>query len=167
MMNKGSYQPRRKAGLSLGTIFFLLGLCVVPALALRRLAGVFDFRWMLGYVVFISVAAFFLYRHDKKRAESGGWRTPESTLHFTELLGGWPGAFLAQRMFRHKTSKTSYQVMFWLIVAVHEFAAFDFLQDWQYSRKALALLHLLMESANRAYFQSSAARISSFFTRSV
>ena len=35
------------------------------------------------------------------------------------LLGGWPGAFLAQRYFRHKTQKVSFQIVSWLIVALH------------------------------------------------
>lgn len=42
-------------------------------------------------------------------AERGRWRTPENTLHVAELLGGWPGALVAQQLFRHKTRKISYQ----------------------------------------------------------
>jgi hypothetical protein len=41
------------------------------------------------------------------------WRTPEKVLHASELLGGWPGALLAQQLFRHKTRKVSYQLVFW------------------------------------------------------
>ena len=51
-----------------------------------------------------------MYADDKQRAASGAWRVPESSLHLAELLGGWPGAFLAQRWLRHKCSKASYQV---------------------------------------------------------
>jgi uncharacterized membrane protein YsdA (DUF1294 family) len=83
---------------------------------------------------------YLLYRHDKKRAESGGWRTPESTLHSAELLGGWPVAFVAQRTLRHKISKVSYQIVFWLIVTLHQIASFDFLQGWTYARKVLLLV---------------------------
>jgi uncharacterized membrane protein YsdA (DUF1294 family) len=36
-----------------------------------------------------------------------------------ELVGGWPGALLAQQVFRHKTRKLSYQVVFWTIVVLH------------------------------------------------
>jgi len=39
-------------------------------------------------------------------------------LHLLGLLGGTPGAFIAMRMFHHKTSKQSFQTMFWLTVAV-------------------------------------------------
>lgn len=66
-----------------------------------------------------SAVAFGLYWYDKHQAKTGQWRTPEKVLHGVELLGGWPGALVAQQVFRHKTRKVSYQVVFWLIVAVH------------------------------------------------
>ncbi|MGE6385812.1 DUF1294 domain-containing protein [Pseudomonas sp. NPDC078416] len=68
----------------------------------------------------MSVIAFALYGYDKKQARQDGQRTPEKLLHATELLGGWPGALLAQQVFRHKTRKFSYQLVFWLIVLLHE-----------------------------------------------
>ena len=60
-----------------------------------------------------SVAAFMAYRGDKAAAMRGGRRTPEATLHLLGLIGGWPGALLAQRILRHKTRKLSFQVPFW------------------------------------------------------
>ena len=36
-----------------------------------------------------------------------------------ELLGGWAGGWLGQRVWRHKTQKTSYRVVFWLIGVLH------------------------------------------------
>ena len=74
---------------------------------------------LLGYGV-VSVVAFFLYWSDKRRACTGGWRIPENILHGVELAGGWPGALIAQQVFRHKTRKVSYQVLFWVIVLLHE-----------------------------------------------
>jgi uncharacterized membrane protein YsdA (DUF1294 family) len=120
-------------------IIFVLLLLALPTFAILRLARIFDLRVALGYAILISVVTYLLYRHDKKRAQSGGWRIPESTLHIVELLGGWPGAFIAQRALRHKTSKRSYQVTFWAIISLYEFASFDFIQDWHYSKKLLLL----------------------------
>ncbi|HEU5072003.1 MAG TPA: DUF1294 domain-containing protein [Verrucomicrobiae bacterium] len=76
--------------------------------------------------------AYWIYARDKRRAEAGEWRVPEARLHFLDLLGGWPGGFLAQRRLRHKCSKGSYQFMFWLIVLAWQFAACDSLQSWQF-----------------------------------
>ena len=72
----------------------------------------------IGYAVMstITVVAYYL---DKRAARLGQPRTREITLHVLELLGGWPGALLAQRLFRHKNAKIGYQVVFWLIVAAH------------------------------------------------
>jgi uncharacterized membrane protein YsdA (DUF1294 family) len=130
---------RRHSNFSFTALFFLLVLLFVPSLAMLRLTQTLGVQLVLGYAALISLVAFFTYRHDKKQAQAEGWRTPESTLHFLELLGGWPGAFLAQRALRHKSSKTSYQIAFWAIVALHEFVSFDFLHGWQYSKQAILL----------------------------
>ncbi|MCC4603546.1 DUF1294 domain-containing protein [Xanthomonas campestris pv. badrii] len=61
-----------------------------------------------------SIAALIAYRLDKSAARRGQRRTPEATLHAIALLGGWPGALLAQSLFRHKTVKTSFQIAFWV-----------------------------------------------------
>jgi uncharacterized membrane protein YsdA (DUF1294 family) len=66
-----------------------------------------------------STAAVIAYGLDKSAAESGAWRTRERTLHVLALLGGWPGALVAQRMFRHKSRKLSFQVAFWVTVALN------------------------------------------------
>jgi uncharacterized membrane protein YsdA (DUF1294 family)/cold shock CspA family protein len=67
----------------------------------------------------MSVVAFLAYGLDKSAARSNRWRTQESSLHLLELLCGWPGALIAQGSFRHKTRKTSFQVAFWLVVALN------------------------------------------------
>ncbi len=61
----------------------------------------------------------YLARLDKQLARSGGRRIPEIKLLFIALMGGWPGAFAAQRMFRHKTRKVSFQTAFWKTVVFH------------------------------------------------
>ncbi|PPU76771.1 DNA-binding protein [Xanthomonas cucurbitae] len=60
-----------------------------------------------------SIAALIAYRLDKTSATRGQRRTPEAALHAIALLGGWPGAVLAQSLFRHKTAKISFQIAFW------------------------------------------------------
>lgn len=66
-----------------------------------------------------SLCALMVYAEDKWRAQRQCWRVPEFCLHMWELLGGWPGALVAQRLFRHKRSKLSYQIVFWLAVAAN------------------------------------------------
>ena len=66
-----------------------------------------------------SAAAFIAYRIDKSAALANAWRTPESTLHLIALIGGWPGALIAQRVFHHKSRKLSFQLVFWTTVALN------------------------------------------------
>ena len=35
------------------------------------------------------------------------------------MLGGWPGALIGQKKLHHKCSKVSYQVEFWIVVALN------------------------------------------------
>jgi uncharacterized membrane protein YsdA (DUF1294 family)/cold shock CspA family protein len=67
----------------------------------------------------LSVITFVMYGIDKAAAGKGRRRTSEATLQFAGLLGGWPGALVAQRLFRHKTRKQPFQVIFWCGVVVN------------------------------------------------
>ena len=69
--------------------------------------------------VLCSVISYVMYCLDKAAASKGYRRTPESTLHFVDLIGGWPGGLVAQHQFRHKTVKVSFQFAFWLTVLVN------------------------------------------------
>lgn len=66
-----------------------------------------------------SLTCFVAYAIDKSAARANSWRTPESTLLVLGLVGGWPGALLAQQWLRHKTSKESFQRKFQLTVALN------------------------------------------------
>jgi uncharacterized membrane protein YsdA (DUF1294 family) len=66
-----------------------------------------------------SVAAVIAYAVDKSAAQRGAWRTRETTLHLLALMGGWPGALVAQHLFRHKSRKPSFQLAFRATVAVN------------------------------------------------
>ena len=69
--------------------------------------------------VLMSLVTFVAYWVDKRRARQGRRRIPERTLHRLELLGGWPGGLVAQRVVRHKRRKRSYMLRFWGVVGVH------------------------------------------------
>ncbi|RYF30007.1 MAG: DUF1294 domain-containing protein [Comamonadaceae bacterium] len=75
--------------------------------------------WVLGVLLAINVVTFFAYMFDKSAAERSARRTPENTLHTYALIGGWPGARLAQQMFRHKSSKESFQAVYAVTVVLN------------------------------------------------
>lgn len=88
--------------------------------------------WLLYATLLLvfSCLCFAMYGYDKWRAKREGWRVPEKTLQWLALLGGWPGAWLGQQVFRHKTRKRVFQAVFWCIVAVHLLGMLSWLWLW-------------------------------------
>ncbi|MGV0952292.1 MAG: DUF1294 domain-containing protein [Azonexus sp.] len=74
---------------------------------------------VLGLYVGASVVTFIAYAVDKSAARKDRWRTQESTLHLMSLIGGWPGALVAQNRLRHKSRKASFQLVFWATVLLN------------------------------------------------
>jgi uncharacterized membrane protein YsdA (DUF1294 family) len=100
-----------------------------------------------GYFVAVIVFTYVLYAADKSYARSGAWRIPENILHIAELMGGWPGGFIAQRRLRHKCSKAGYLIAFWAIVFVHQVVALDFILDGALGRKAVMVFSKFWQGA--------------------
>ena len=75
--------------------------------------------WMhplISYFIAINITTFLLYGYDKSISSTKKVRVPERTLHKLVLLGGSPAGLFAQRLFRHKTLKGSFQAIYWIIV---------------------------------------------------
>ena len=87
----------------------------------RKALNSFPLPLLLTFTVYAlaSGAAFVAYAWDKAQARRNGRRVPEGTLHLLALLGGWPGALVAARLFRHKSSKLSFRVVCAAIVLLH------------------------------------------------
>lgn len=138
MINPKPTNSRRAnggAGIAAVRLLVLVGLLVLPVIAVCR-RGV-EFQWVAVYGLVLNAIVYWVYAIDKRRAEQGEWRVPEASLHLLELLGGWPGAWLAQRRLRHKCSKSSYQFVFCLIILIYQFVAVDSLLNWQLSHNVL------------------------------
>lgn len=80
--------------------------------------------FLVFHLVFINLVTFIAYGVDKSSAQSRRWRIPESNLHTLEFLGGWAGALLGQKIFRHKTKKKSYQLFFWAMMVAEAILIF-------------------------------------------
>ena len=73
---------------------------------------------LVVHFIFINIFTFLAYWKDKRAAINGEWRIPEKDLHILELLGGWSGALLGQKILHHKNRKQTYQMVFWLVPLV-------------------------------------------------
>ena len=71
------------------------------------------------YFVLINFITWHVWVDDKRRASRRDRRTPENTLLWLSLLGGWPGALMAAKQFRHKTAKRAFLSRFWPLVALN------------------------------------------------
>lgn len=107
-------QPR----INWSTLDFLaiLGFAVVFALI--------EIKWHVPHWIALlylgtSLISIFVYAADKAAAKAKHWRVSENNLLLLGLVGGWPGAIIAQQVFRHKSSKQSFRSAFWLSVVVN------------------------------------------------
>ena len=75
------------------------------------------------YISLLSGITFLYYAWDKRKAVQSNRkqvsRIPERHLHLCALLGGWPGALVAQQTLRHKSQKRVFIVILWLCIAVN------------------------------------------------
>jgi len=105
------------------------GLCVAAGLSLLL--------WRAGLtplyagLIAVNVVTVALYGYDKRQAVIGRMRVPEVILHFAALLGGSPGAIVAQGLFRHKTRKRGFRIVFAAIVLLQAAAIYGY---WRWVR---------------------------------
>ena len=88
-----------------------------------------------------SLVTYLVYAIDKKAARKGAWRIPEAQLHLLALIGGWPGALIAQQTLRHKSKKTSFRFVFWITVFLNAAGTV-----WLLSPEGISRLNALVDA---------------------
>ncbi|PCI30160.1 MAG: hypothetical protein COB67_02425 [SAR324 cluster bacterium] len=92
--------------------------------------------FILIYMFVINLTTFLTFGYDKSQSRiQGSSRVSEKTLFSLSFIGGSLGGFIAQKYFRHKTKKLSFQVIFWVIVffqiiSLFIWWKFEFLRLW-------------------------------------
>lgn len=117
---RGQIDPRKKAAL-IDLCCLLVAVLFFATISWLVIHHVLPLPVIVIYI-FFSFLAFFTYKFDKDAAEYNQRRIPEKRLHLLSLLGGWPGALLAQRFFHHKSKKVSFQAIFWATVTFNTVA---------------------------------------------
>lgn len=99
--------------------FLLFGLVTVGlASAAAALLWWLGLDLLLSWLIAITLITFLTYGYDKTAARSGQLRVPERILTGLAFIGGTAGALTGMRVFHHKTAKASFQLRFWIVVAV-------------------------------------------------
>lgn len=110
-LTKRKAKQRNTFSMYLASIFLVL---IITGALLHYLPK----NLVLLYLV-TSFITFTVYAFDKAKAKRNAWRTPESTLHLLALVGGWPGAIIAQQTLRHKSQKQKFRMVFWVSVMIN------------------------------------------------
>ncbi|MGL6313946.1 DUF1294 domain-containing protein [Vibrio sp. WXL103] len=74
---------------------------------------------LIPLYLLMSIFTYLMFAWDKQAAQRGNWRTSENTLHMLSLLGGWPGALLAQFVLRHKSKKQPFKFILWCTIILN------------------------------------------------
>ena len=75
--------------------------------------------WIPAIYLVASLITAAVYARDKRAAVAGSWRVPETSLLLLGLVGGWPGALIAQRALHHKIRKRGFMAIFCTTVVVN------------------------------------------------
>lgn len=108
--SKPSDAPRQS-----GSLPVILTALFVCALIISAYFDRISWLVVIAYAA-MSLVTFLAYGWDKSSARLGNRRTPESTLHLMDLIGGWPGGLVAQRLLRHKSRKEEFLAVYWATV---------------------------------------------------
>ena len=84
--------------------------------------------FLVFHILSINLTTFIAYGTDKKAAVNKTWRVPEKDLHTLEFLGGWIGAFIGQKFFKHNTAKKSFQTTYKIMIVLEFIAIFGLLK---------------------------------------
>jgi uncharacterized membrane protein YsdA (DUF1294 family) len=102
-----------------GLLSLVLALALTLGLfALVRPKEVSLWHLLAFWLLAVNVVAFCYYGWDKMRAIGERSRVPELVLHGLAVAGGTVGAYAGMRLFRHKTVKGSFRIIFWFIAVV-------------------------------------------------
>ncbi|MEE9392904.1 MAG: DUF1294 domain-containing protein [Planctomycetota bacterium] len=101
--------------------FHLLLFGIPSLLGLAFFVWGLDWHWAPAWLVSANLSAFLLWGWDKWQAKRRGWRVPELALHTMSALGATPAALIGMKLFRHKTMKPFFTVLY-LIMFLFQFA---------------------------------------------
>ena len=111
-------------------IALLFRLSFLAAVIMALLYGQLNYVLPLLYIE-ASLFTYWLYKADKEAAIARhGNRLAEESLQLFSLIGGWPGAYIAQQQLAHKRSKISFRREFGFVIAGNALLVIWLLSPW-------------------------------------
>ena len=108
----------------------LFRLSFLSAVVLALLFGKLPYVLPLLYIE-ASLMTYWLYKTDKEAAIARhGNRLAEESLQLFALIGGWPGAYIAQQQLAHKRSKLSFRREFGFVILGNTLLVSWLLSPW-------------------------------------
>ena len=78
----------------------------------------YKMKYLIVYLIIISIITLFAYGIDKLKAKKGSWRTPEAVLLLLAFIGGAAGALAGMLLFRHKTQHKKFTILVPMMLVV-------------------------------------------------
>lgn len=118
-----SNRPKKRTRGALAPVGIAILSIIWSTLWLRAVfSGIVSWNWLAALAA-LNLWTLLVYRHDKRAALRGAWRISEAHLNTLAVLGGWPAAYVAQVLFRHKTRKPRFQLIYWNAALLNLLAA--------------------------------------------
>ncbi|MFT7677563.1 MAG: uncharacterized membrane protein YsdA (DUF1294 family) [Planctomycetota bacterium] len=106
-----------------------LGLFILGALLLTVTGWHYlDVSFITTAVVSLNLTTVPLWAWDKFQAKREGWRVPELTLHTVAVLGSAGTSLICMHLFRHKTRKRSFTVLYSVLLVLQVFGLLMYLR---------------------------------------
>lgn len=87
-------------------------------------------EYVIYILIGINLITYLIFGIDKVKAKNKSWRIPEKTLYTLAFFGGSVGAIIGMIQFRHKTQKSEFKNIIYLIIFVQlaliTFVAYQF-----------------------------------------
>ena len=111
---KKRYKKRKSAQQK----YFMIAVvvCLLSMLFWYTLLG--DVGFILLHLLSINMSTLLMYAWDKAIAGKSLTRVPEIILHSLALLGGSPMALIGQKVFHHKTRKSTFQAWQYGVITI-------------------------------------------------
>ena len=96
----------------------LLFWCIVTVIGFLILEGWHPINSGWNFLIALNIATFLLLLIDKLAASMKNHRVPENFLYLATFLGGSVGMLVGMYVLRHKTRKTSFQMVVAVVILI-------------------------------------------------